>query len=247
MPPLKTGSGAMYKIILWDFDGTLTNFKHAQKHAIKSMFERLELGPCDDAAVDRYDEINEKYWRLIEAGKYDKRTLLLQRFIEFFEELGLPTNAVEEFNDRYQVALGETTVYNDDSFTLLSDLRGRIRQYIVTNGTKRAQENKLANSGFDKIVDAAFISEETGFDKPSAGFYKYVFARIPSCERREILMVGDSLTSDMKGGYEQGMTCVWYNPAGDPLPADIKIDYDIRNLQEVREILRGSIDFSTKP
>lgn len=237
----------MYKIILWDFDGTLTNFKHAQNHAIKSMFERLELGPCDDAAVDCYDEINEKYWRLIETGKYDKRTLLLQRFIEFFEELGLPTNAVEEFNDRYQVALGETTVYNDDSFTLLSDLRGRIRQYIVTNGTKRAQENKLANSGFDKIVDAAFISEETGFDKPSAGFYKYVFARIPSCERREILMVGDSLTSDMKGGYEQGMTCVWYNPAGDPLPADIKIDYDIRNLQEVREILRGSIDFSTKP
>ena len=191
----------MYKIILWDFDGTLTNFKHAQKHAIKAMFERLELGPCDDATVDRYDEINEKYWRLIETGKYDKRTLLLQRFIEFFEELGLPTDAVEEFNDRYQVALGETTVYN----------------------------------------------EETGFDKPSAGFYKYVFARIPSCERREILMVGDSLTSDMKGGYEQGMTCVWYNPAGDPLPADIKIDYDIRNLQEVREILRGSIDFSTKP
>ena len=237
----------MYKIILWDFDGTLTNFKNAQKHAIQSMFERLGLGLCDDAMVDRYDEINEKYWRLIETGKYDKRTLLLQRFVDFFEELRLPTDGVEEFNDRYQLALGETTVYNDDSFSLLSDLRGRIPQYIVTNGTKRAQEKKLANSGFDKIVDAAFISEETGYDKPSAGFYKYVFERIPHCERREMLMVGDSLTSDMKGGYEQGMTCVWYNPAGDPLPPDIRIDYEIRNLQQVREILSASIDFSEKP
>lgn len=237
----------MYKIILWDFDGTLTNFKHAQKHAIQALFERMELGPCDDATVERYDEINEKYWRLIETGRYDKRTLLLQRFFEFFEELGLPTDAIEEFNDRYQLALGETTVYNDDSFSLLSDLRGKIPQYIVTNGTKRAQEKKLENSGFDRIVEAAFISEETGYDKPSEGFYKYVFERIPHCERREILMVGDSLTSDMKGGYEQGMTCVWYNPAGDPLPSEIKIDYDIRNLQEVREILSGSIDFSAQP
>ena len=227
----------MYKIILWDFDGTLTNFKHAQKHAIKAMFERLELGPCDDEAVDRYDEINEKYWRLIETGKYDKRTLLLQRFIEFFEELGLPTDAVEEFNDRYQVALGETTVYNDDSFTLLSDLRGRIRQYIVTNGTKRAQENKLANSGFDKIVDAAFISEETGFDKPSEGFYKYVFARIPSCERREILMVGDSLTSDIQGGMNAGIKTCWYNPGKKPVPDRYRVDYVISNLHELINIL----------
>ena len=237
----------MYRIILWDFDGTLTNFKHAQKYAIKAMFKRFGFGPCDDSMVERYDEINEKYWRLIESGKYEKRTLLLQRFVDFLEELGLPTDGVEEFNDCYQIALGETTVYNDDSFNLLSELRGRIPQYIVTNGTKRAQEKKLANSGFDRIVDAAFISEETGYDKPSAGFYKYVFERIPQCKKIEILMVGDSLTSDMKGGFEQGMTCVWYNPAGDPLPTEIKIDYDIRNLQQVHEILTTSIDFSGKP
>ena len=237
----------MYKMIFWDLDGTLTNFKHAQKYAIKSMFEQFGYGPCDDAMVDRYDEINEKYWRLIEAGGHEKRTLLLQRFFEFFEELGLPTDRVEEFNDCYQLALGKTTAYNDDSFTLLSELRGRIPQYILTNGTKRAQTNKMANSGFDKIVDGVFISEETGYDKPADGFYRYVLERVPNCARREILMVGDSLTSDMKGGYEQGMTCVWYNPAGDPLPTEMKIDFDIRNLQEVREILSGSIDFSAQP
>lgn len=88
MPPLKTGSGIMYKIILWDFDGTLTNFKHAQKHAIKAMFERLELGPCDDEAVDRYDEINEKYWRLIETGKYDKEHCFYNASSSFLKNWG---------------------------------------------------------------------------------------------------------------------------------------------------------------
>ncbi len=226
-----------YQMILWDLDGTLTNFKHAQKHAIKALFERFGFGPCDDALVDHYDEINEKYWRLIETGKYDKRTLLLKRFNEFFDKLGLPTDNVEEFNDCYQSELGETTVYNDDSYNLLSGLKGKIPQYIVTNGTRAAQVKKLANSGFDRIADGTFISEDTGFDKPADGYFRYVLDHLPSCPRKEILIVGDSLTSDMKGGIEQGFTCVWYNPSGAPVPEDMKIDFVIRDLREVLKIL----------
>lgn len=51
------------------------------------------------------------------------------------------------------------------------------------------------------------------------------------------MIVGDSLTSDMQGGRSAGILCCWYNPLGEPRPADPRIDYDIRDLRQVEQIL----------
>ena len=128
-------------------------------------------------------------------------------------------------------------VFQDDSLDLVRRLAGTVRQYAVTNGTRAAQRRKLRRSGLDRLLDGAFISEEVGAEKPSPLFFRRVLAAIPPCPPEEILIVGDSLTSDMKGGAQAGLRCCWYDPEDRPLPAEPAIHYRIRDLRRIPEIL----------
>ena len=116
----------------------------------------------------------------------------------------------------------------------------KIVQYAVTNGTLAAQRRKLAASGLDQLFDGAFISDEIGIEKPNIGFFKHVFDHIPNAnnlKKNEIMIVGDSLTSDMQGGNNAGIVCCWYNPHGNKNTKGLRIDYEIKNLSELKEIL----------
>ena len=55
----------MIKVILWDVDGTLLDFKKAEYVAIKKCFEIFNLGECTDEMIARYSAINKKYWEVI--------------------------------------------------------------------------------------------------------------------------------------------------------------------------------------
>ena len=79
-----------------------------------------------------------------------------------------------------------------------------------------------------------------GAEKPSPAFFGYVFDHIGPVEKPEVLMVGDSLTSDMRGGLQAGIPCCWYNPKGLPLPEGMALDYVIHDLNQVEEILSRS-------
>lgn len=109
-------------------------------------------------------------------------------------------------------------MFRDDAGSLVARLKGRVRQYAVTNGTRVAQERKLSRSGLDRMLDGVFISEIVGTEKPGAAFFDAVFSQIGPCCRDEVMIVGDSLTSDMQGGRSAGILCCWYNPLGEPRP-----------------------------
>ena len=122
----------------------------------------------------------------------------------------------------------------------MQQLKGRVRQYAVTNGTKVAQQRKLRNSGLDVLLDGVFISEDIGAEKPDIAFFHPVWETIGPYAPDEVLIVGDSLTSDMQGGNNAGIRCCWYNPKGAPVPENLKIDYNIRDLREILTILEQS-------
>lgn len=227
----------MFKTILWDIDGTLLSFKKAEHAAIQSCFEIFGLGPCTEDMIARYSELNHQYWKRLERGEITKSRLLVERFEEFFQNEGVICGDVAGFNAEYQFRLGDTICFNDDGYALVNDLKGLVLQYAVTNGTKIAQDRKLSRSGLDRLFDGIFISDVVGHEKPAPEFFAHVFAAIPSCPKDEMLIVGDSLTSDMQGGVNAGITTVWYNPDGIPNTADFDIDYEIRDLQEIRKIL----------
>lgn len=227
----------MIKVILWDIDGTLLSFKLAEKAAIRACFEKFGLGELTDEMLAEYSKINASYWKRLELGELTKQQVLRGRFEEFFAAYGLDTSCVDDFNAEYQVRLGETVVFNDNGKELVQRLRGKVKQVAVTNGTLVAQRGKLKNSGLDQLLDDVFISDVVGVEKPGKGFFDAVFAAIGTYEPDEVLIVGDSLTSDMQGGNNAGILCGWYNPGGEPVPEGLRIDYDIRDLNAVELIL----------
>ena len=227
----------MIKVILWDVDGTLLDFKKAEYVAIKKCFEIFNLGECSDEMISRYSDINRRYWEKLERKEITKQEVLVNRFVDFFESEDSATNCAEEFNKEYQLQLGETICFCDNCYEMLKDLKGQVKQYAVTNGTKIAQDRKLQKSGLIDIFDGVFISEEIGCEKPGIEFFEHVWNEIGTYEKEEIIIVGDSLTSDMQGGNNAGITCCWYNPKHLENNSNLKIDYEIDDLQKILGIL----------
>ena len=227
----------MINTILWDVDGTLLDFKAAEYAAIKSLFKVFKLGECTDRMVARYSVINDSFWKRLERNEISKRQVLVGRFEQFFGEYGIDMELAPAFNKQYQQSLGDTIVYRDDSFQIVKDLRSRVKQYVVSNGTIAAQTKKLQRSGLGLLMDGAFLSEEIGFEKPNIGFFQEVFKKIRPSDLSSVLIVGDSLTSDMQGGINAGIRTCWYNPDGLPAPRDKKPDFVISNLHQVRDCL----------
>ena len=231
----------MIKVILWDVDGTLLNFLAAEREALRGCFAEFGLGELTDERLARYSAINRKYWQMLERGEISKPQVLRGRFEEFFASEGLPCPDTDALNGRYQILLGDTVVFQDNAYELVKQLKGRVEQYAVTNGTAVAQERKLNKSGLIHLLDGVFISEQVGVEKPDKRFFDRVFEEIGRRPANEVLIVGDSLTSDMAGGNNAGIRCCWYNPAGAAVPEGLSIQYNIQNLWELDDILRDDI------
>ena len=211
----------MITTILWDVDGTLLDFLAAEKAAIRTLFAEFGFGECTDEAIARYSKINRRYWEKLENGELTKPEVLVGRFREFFETEGLDVTAAPAFNERYQVCLGDTIVFRDDSYEIVKSLRGRVKQYVVSNGTVLAQTKKLRLSGLGELMDG-------------------VFEAIEETDRKKILIVGDSLTSDIRGGNLAQIVTCWYNPNGQKADSIYRIDAQIQDLQEGIPLLSQS-------
>lgn len=227
----------MIKVLLWDVDGTLLDFHAAEKVAMKKCFEACNLGECTDEMIARYSKINRKYWEMLERGEITKPQVLVGRFEEFFASEGIVTDCASEFNKEYQVRLGDTICFCDDGYELVKSLKGQVKQYAVTNGTKVAQDRKLTKSDLIELFDDIFISEVVGVEKPGIGFFEKVWEKIGRYESDEVMIIGDSLTSDIQGGNNAGILCCWYNPKGTVNDKGVCVDYEIDNLQKVKGII----------
>ena len=227
----------MYKYLFWDVDGTVLDFLAAESCAIKALFKKYELGECTDEMIEVYSKINSKYWGFLEKNKMTKSEILVGRFLEFFDLFGIDRDLAETFNKDYQEELGEYIVFVKDAEEVLLDEKGKYMLVAVTNGTKVAQKKKLSRSGLDKVFDAVFISEDVGFEKPNIEYFEYIFEKLNIEDKKGVLIIGDSLTSDMKGGVLAGIDTCWYNPLHKPNNLDINITYEIDELVKLKEIL----------
>ena len=163
------------KYILWDIDGTLINFKLAEAAALKECYSRFGFGEFTDELLAEYKAINDDYWKQIEEGTIDKRKALVLRFEDFFRIHNIDISIASEFNQAYQMAMGEVVIFNPNAKEAVEAFEGKYKQYAASNGTIEAQTRKLTKSGLTKLLDDYFISEQVGAEKPSKDFFEYIF------------------------------------------------------------------------
>lgn len=231
-----------YKVLLWDIDGTLLNFEEAEKYAIRKCFSDFKFGECTDEMLRAYISINREYWKSLERGEITKNEVLVGRFRDFFAKYQLDVSKASAFNDDYQIRLGDTICFYPNGLETFKSLKSKVLQYAVTNGTKVAQDRKLKNSGLDVLFDGVFISEEVGIEKPMIGFFDKVFEAIGTYDKKDVLIIGDSLTSDIQGGNNAGIATCWFNPEKIKNDTQLRIDYEITDLIQVQDILEENLN-----
>ncbi len=222
--------------ILWDVDNTLLDFDYSMRNSLKQCFLTIGIEDCGEM-IDRYAEINDMYWKRLERGEVTKAQLLVGRFKDLLTEFHLEHIDYLKFKEEFQANLGTIYSYLDDSLTICKALQTQYKQYVVTNGVAYTQQSKLGLAGFKDVMNGLFISDEIGFNKPDKHFFEYCMEHIAEKDKEKILIVGDSLTSDIKGGNNIGIKTCWYNPKQKPLEEGYQVDVEISDLHDIYEVL----------
>lgn len=209
-----------YDTILFDADGTLLDFLRSEKEAVYEALCEIGLEP-DEEMLATYSRINDGLWKKLERREIEKKVLLYHRFELLFEQYGIDADARDMAN-RYMHTLSQKGYLLDGAEELCSKLLGKFRLYIVTNGVEFIQRGRYARCGIDRYFDGVFISDAIGAEKPSVEYFEYVAAHIPEFSKERTLIVGDSLTSDIRGGINYGIDTCWYDPAGKEAPEDMR-------------------------
>lgn len=228
-----------YEIILFDADNTLLDFDADMDAA----FEETYLGagltahkPYSRELLQSYYTINESWWRKFESGACTKAELYTGRFEEYIALHGFSCDAAW-LNERYFTNLAKGGRLLPGAMELVRSLADYCRMYIVTNGNAVSQKERLQRSGLmDYIIDF-YVSEAVGAAKPDIRYFRYVFEQIGEPDASKYILVGDSLTSDIKGAQNAGIDCIWYNPGALPDTLPKAATYEARSFDDIRKIL----------
>ncbi len=224
-----------YTTLLFDADGTILDFDKAEEVALCDTFRRFSI-PYDQTILEIYRRNNNAQWQLFEQGKITKDAVLINRFENTFAELGV-TPEVKKVAAYFQEELGEGHYILKNAEEVLERLYGKYRLYLVSNGVLKTQRSRMSKSRLDRFFADSFISEVIGFNKPQEGYFSYCFSHIPNFNKSETLIVGDSLTSDIQGGVNAGITAVWFNPDRKPNNTNVRPHYEITDLLQLFDII----------
>ena len=225
-----------YEFLLFDADHTLFDFNKSEYFALKNALDFYSL-PSTNEVIERYSVINVKYWKMLERGEIDKKSLMLARFVEFAKEYGFDDKA-QELSDLYMKNLAHESYLFDGTLEMVEKLSKKYRLFIITNGVKSTQDGRFGMSPITKYFEEIFISEVIGAEKPSKMFFDAVEGGIDGYVREKAIVIGDSLSSDIKGAINSGIDCIWYNPRKKEAPDGWKITYTVENFEEILEILK---------
>ena len=134
-------------------------------------------------------------------------------------------------------ALGSSAILLPGALPLCRSLRqAGHRLYLITNAVAAVQSRRFAASAIAPYFEDVFISDTVGCGKPQKAYFDHIFQAVPGLRRDNCLVIGDSLSSDIRGANNAGLPCCWYNPGGLERPEDLRIDYEARSLEEILPI-----------
>lgn len=224
-----------YPFLLLDADNTLFDFDAANRNAFRQVCAKCDIPDTEENFL-LYESCNGAMWAAFDRGECTKEFLVVERFRRFLAEIQLDRDPVR-CNEIHLTSLGQSTLLLPYAEETCRTLAREHRLYLVTNAVASVQKSRLAGSTLRPYLSGAFISEEAGASKPSPAYFDYVFSRVDGLRKDNCLVVGDSLSSDIRGANDYGLPCCWYNPKRQPKPADLRIDYEITDLRELLSIV----------
>lgn len=238
-----------YEVLIFDLDDTLINNTMSMKYAFRIILSHLGIEYCEDL-FKKWSEFDVSYWHLWESGRMnipnfiqtreDKITYLrANRFLCFFESLGLDFETAVSLNELYCEMLGVHILEIEGAFHLLQDLHPHYEIAIATNGPKNAALKKLQMAKLKDYISLVVSSEEVGFSKPMPEFFYYLFDKIKVKDKNKMLLIGDSLTTDILGGMSSGIDTCWFNPNDIILPKEYSPTMTIRKLPQLKEKIKA--------
>ncbi len=233
--PLSRNGG--YDLILMDADDTLLDFQANEKASLTALFQELGLVLTEEIR-HLYSQINHRYWEQLERGEISRQEVLEGRFALLFQTLGRQADG-PDLERRYRKYLEQGSQVIAGALDLCRHLvlKGK-RLCIVTNGVGQTQRRRLANSGIDGLIPEIFVSGEVGFQKPDLRFFEKVFQRLGAVDPQRTIILGDSLSSDIRGAHYAGIDSCWFNPSGRPFRKELfRPTWEIRCLEELEEIV----------
>ena len=227
----------MFEILLLDLDDTILDFHKAEHIAIGKTFREMGLA-ATDAVRARYSAINKACWEALERGEMTRAEVLVERFARLFAEYGCdadPTLCART----YERNLGIGHYFLPGAEEAMEALFGKYRLFLTSNGTASVQKGRMTSANLYRFFEKVFVSQEIGHNKPSRAYFDGCIAQIPGFDPKKTMIVGDSLSSDIKGGINAGIATCWVNPAHAPGREDIRPDYEIEYLNQLPALLES--------
>ena len=225
-----------YKVLIFDADETLFDFKKAEKEAFKNSMLELDIEYDENYHFATYKEINTAIWKELEEGLITQEKLKTERFKRLIDKLDM-TFDENDFANIYMTHLGNGSFLFDGAMELIEDLSSKYILSIVTNGLTSVQERRLKKSTIAKHFKDIVISESIGISKPNPDIFEHAINNLGTFNKDEVLMIGDNLNSDIRGGINYNIDTCWYNPNKLENKTDLKPTYEICDYTELRRLL----------
>lgn len=225
----------MFEFLFLDLDDTILDFQKAEHIALGKTLRGFGLEPTEDV-LKRYNLINKAHWEALERKELTREQVLVGRFQVLFEEMGItvaPVSVARAYEDNLSVG----HYFLPGAEEAVKSLSKKYKLYLASNGTAKVQAGRLKSADISKYFAEVFVSQELGANKPSLEYFEKCFARIPDFDKSKAIIVGDSLTSDILGGQNAGITTCWVNPQHKAGRADIRVDYEIEALSQLEALL----------
>ena len=224
----------MIEFLFLDLDDTILDFHKAERIAISRTIREFGVEPAEEI-LDLYHGINKWHWEQLELGKLTRAEVLVNRFAVLFERLGREVDA-PECAKAYEINLSQGHWFLPGAEEAVDRLSKKYRLFLASNGTASVQKGRMTSANLYRFFETVFVSQEIGHNKPSAEYFEACFAAIPGFDREKAMIVGDSLSSDIRGGINAGIKTVWVNPDHKDC-GDIRPDYEIEYLSQLEALL----------
>ncbi len=222
------------KWLLVDLDNTLLDFDKSSHTALQATFEHYDL-PDRDAALSTYHRINHQCWHSFEKGEIDIAQLKALRFNLFVDEMEIDLSG-PEINRFYLDLLARQVHEIEGARAFLNWASLRFDLILATNGFAEIQYPRLEASSMTSYFRAVVISEEIGVQKPNRAFYDHAFDLMQHPSKGEVMMIGDSLSSDIRGGLEYDILTCWFDRKGAGNHTDLRPNFVVDHLNKIPTI-----------